>query len=48
MLKTIRNLLLKIVDNIDTGNSNLTEKEMLEIVEVLKSFTDKEVRLSKY
>jgi len=48
MLRTIRNLLLKIVDNIDTGNSNLTESEMLEIINTLRSFTDKEIRLSKY
>lgn len=48
MLKIIRNLLLKIIDNIDTGNSNLTENEMIDIVTALRAYTDKEVRLSKY
>lgn len=48
MLKVIRNLLLKIVDNIDAGNSNITEEEAVKIVDSLKRFTDKEKRLSKY
>lgn len=48
MLKVIRNLLLKIVDDIDVGNSNITEEEALEIIDSLKKFTDKEKRLSKY
>lgn len=48
MLKVIRNLLLKIIDNIDTGNSNLTEEETIKVIETLKSFTDRELRLSKY
>lgn len=46
MLKVIRNLLLKIVDDIDAGNSNITEGEALEIVDSLKRFTDKEKRLN--
>lgn len=48
MLKIIRNLLAKIVDNIDTGNSNITENEALELAKVLQSYTDKTVRMSKY
>lgn len=48
MLKIIRNLLLKIVDNIDTGNSNLSEKEALQAIDYLKELTNKEKRLSKY
>ena len=48
MLKVIRSLLLKIVDDIDTGNSNITEGEAIEIVDNLRRFTDKEKRLSKY
>lgn len=42
MLKVIRNLLLKIVDDIDAGNSNITEGEALEIVDSLKRFTEGE------
>lgn len=48
MLKIVRNLLLKIVDDIDTGNSNITEKESIEIIDTLKRLTNKEKRLSKY
>ena len=43
-----RSLLLKIVNDIDAGNSNITEGEAMEIVDSLKRFTDKEKRLSKY
>jgi len=39
---------LKIVNNIDAGNSSLTEKEMYDVITVLRSYTDREVRLSKY
>lgn len=48
MIKIIRNLLLKIVDNIDAGNSNLSEKEALQAIDYLKELTNKEKRLSKY
>lgn len=48
MLRVIRSLLLKIVDDIDAGNSNISEVEAIEIVDSLKRFTDKEKRLSKY
>lgn len=47
MLRVIRSLLLKIVDDIDAGNSNISEGEAIEIVDSLKRFTDKEKRLSK-
>ena len=48
MLKVIRNLLLKIVDDIDAGNSNISDSEAIELVSTLKEFTNKEKRLSKY
>ena len=48
MLKVIRNLLLKIVDNIDAGNSNITENEAMELAKVLQSYTDKTIKMSKY
>lgn len=44
----IRELLLKIVNDIDTGNSNINEKEQKEIIEFLKGITDKSEKLSKY
>lgn len=48
MLKIIRDLLKKIIDDIDAGNSNIKEDEAIEIVKVIKSYTDKTKRLSKY
>lgn len=48
MLRVIRSLLLKIIDDIDAGSSNISEGEAIEIVDSLKRFTDKEKRLSKY
>lgn len=48
MLKVIRNLLVKIVNDIDAGNSNTTEKEAMELTKVLQSYTDKTVKMSKY
>ena len=48
MLKIIKELLLKIVDNIDSGNSSINEEEALEIIDTLKRLSDKEEELSKY
>jgi predicted DNA-binding transcriptional regulator AlpA len=48
MLKVIRELLLQIINNIDAGNSNLSEEQELEVLEYIKRFTDKKERLSKY
>lgn len=47
-VKSNQKSILKIIDNIDTGNSNLTEEETIKVIETLKSFTDRELRLSKY
>lgn len=48
MITIIRNLLSKIIQDIDLGNSNITEEEALEIIDLLKKFTNKEVYFSKY
>ena len=48
MLKVIKSLLERIINNIDCGNSNITEDEAMEIIKVIKSYTDKTQRLSKY
>lgn len=37
-----------MTDDIDAGNSNISEGEAIKIVDSLKRFTDKEKRLSKY
>lgn len=48
MLKIIKALLEKVINDIDCGNSNITEDEAMEIIKVIKSYTDKTQRLSKY
>lgn len=48
MLNIIKELLLKIVDSIDAGNSSLSEEESIKILEYLKRVTDKDQRISKY
>ena len=48
MLKVIKELLLKIIDSIDAGNSNITENEAVELAKVLQSYTDKTIKMSKY
>lgn len=45
MLKLIRKLLLKLVDDIDTGNSNIDEEEQKEILDILNRIHSN--RLSK-
>lgn len=48
MLKIIRDLLEKIITDLDAGNSNITEEEALKLTKVLQSYTDKTVKMSKY
>lgn len=48
MLKIIKEELLKIVDNIDAGNSNISEEEGTSIINALKAFTEKDIPMSKY
>ena len=48
MLNLIKKLLLQVVDNIDSGNSNITEQEGIQIIETIRELTNKEKRLSKY
>lgn len=48
MLKVIRDLLLKVINEIDSGNSELSEKEAIQVVINLRELTDRTKRLSKY
>lgn len=48
LLDIIKNELQKIIINIDNGNSNLSEDEMVEVVDFLKMYTNKDVVMSKY
>ena len=48
MLQTIKKLLLQIVDDIDAGNSNADEKELMQIVGALRKYTRKDRLINKY
>ena len=47
MLEIIKKLLLQIVKDIDTGNSNLTEEEQIKAIQEIKNFTRKDIGLSR-
>ena len=46
MLTVIKKILLQLIDDIDAGNSNLSENECVQIIDTLKSVSDPYV--SKY
>lgn len=48
MLQALKEQLLKIVDDIDAGNSNLDEDEEIKVVRMLRQYTRKDKPLSKY
>ena len=48
MLQIIKNQLLKVIDDIDAGNSNADEEEEIQIVKMLKEYTRKDIQMSKY
>ena len=48
MINVIRRLLEDIINNIDAGNSNLSEEECLKAIDLLKEFIDKTKVFSKY
>ena len=48
MLQIIKKLLLSIVDDIDSGNSNASEEELLQVVSLLKEAVRKDNPMSKY
>lgn len=48
MLQVIKKLLLKVVDDIDSGNSELSQQEMGEVVDVLQRYNFRDKYISKY
>lgn len=48
MLQVIKKQLLRILDDIDTGNTNMTEEEMIETAKFLKKFNSRDKYISKY
>ena len=47
-MNVIAQLLEQCLGNIKAGTSNISEEDQLEIVAILKKYTDKDRRLSKY
>lgn len=48
MLEVIKKLLAKVINDIDAGNSNITENEAIELTKIIQTYTDKSVKMSKY
>jgi predicted site-specific integrase-resolvase len=48
MLQVIKEELIKITNNIDSGNSNISEEDAIKIMKILKEYSNKDVKLSKY
>jgi len=48
MLQTIKEILLKIVDDIDAGNSNVDEDDAVKIIKALRQYTRKDKPMNKY
>lgn len=43
MLQIIRTILVNLINNIDSGNSNISESEQLELINLLQQFTSQEL-----
>ena len=48
MLQVIRKQLVRIIKDIDAGNTNMTEAEMIKTVKFLQAFNSREKYMSKY
>ena len=48
MINLLKQYLLKIVDDIDAGNSNIPEADTIKLCEILKEYTRQDKRMSKY
>ena len=47
MMKIIKDLLIKIINDIDTGNSNLSADECNKVIEYLTEITNKNEKVSR-
>lgn len=48
MLQVIKKLLLKVIDDIDTKNTELSQQEMGEVVDILQRYNFRDKYISKY
>lgn len=46
-MKVIRNMLKSLLDDIDAGNSNMTEEEMEETIEFIKDISNRDKYYSR-
>lgn len=47
-MQILRSLLVSIIKRIDNGDCDLSESETDELISVMRKYTDKDVRMSKY
>lgn len=48
LIKTLRELLVSVIGRIDNGDCDLSDNEAEELITVVRKYTDRDVRLSKY
>lgn len=48
MIKIIRDLLVVFINRIDNGDCNISENEAEELATIMRKYTDKDERMSKY
>lgn len=48
MLHVIKELLQRIINDIDTGNSNMSEQDQEKVIKALRKYTRKDGNWSKY
>ena len=48
MINILKQHLLKIVDDIDAGNSNISEEDNIKLCKTLQEYTRQDKRMSKY
>jgi predicted DNA-binding transcriptional regulator AlpA len=48
MLRVLKKQLLKIVDDIDVGNSEISDEDAIQIADFLKRFNSRDKMISKY
>lgn len=48
MLKELRSVLLSLIDDIDAGNTNISEEAEIKIIDTIRELTRKDMPMSKY
>lgn len=48
MLNALKDQLVRIIDDIECGNSNISEEDEEDIIRMLRQYTRKDVPMSKY